>query len=185
MRGRRVDPCAVHWASLLEFVDGGDRSGMTAAALDHLDACSKCRDDLTEIALAVRVLRHMGRELATVEPPENGWTTLRARLRRRRRPAVMSPIAGMALGMALVAVIVGPYEMTSAPTGPIPTAAAETATDPWLLEERFVTAGRNGPQAARVTIRLDGTTRNYPDGIHPPKKEVTMARVIGRPVTPS
>jgi anti-sigma factor RsiW len=176
--------CRRHRAALVDFVDRGELGDSAEAAFTHLERCRRCVSELESIALTITALRRLGDAMARQEPRPDAWPRLRARLARGRRPLVMSPIAGMALGMAVVAAIVGPYEIRSGPLGPVLDEANQQA-DPWVAEQRFVTAGRNGPLAERVTIRLDGATRNYPDGIQPRQKEVTTERVSGRPVTPS
>ncbi len=176
--------CRRHRAALFDFIDRGELRDSADAAFSHLERCDRCVSELESTALTITALRRLGDAMARQEPQPDAWPRLRARLARRRRPLVMSPIAGMALGMAVVAAIVGPYQITSAPLRPVLDEAGQQA-DPWLAEERFVTAGRNGPLAERMVIRLDGATRYYPDGIQPRQKEVTTERVSGRPVTPS
>jgi hypothetical protein len=181
MIARRLDPCANHRAALIDFVDGGDRTPSIDDAFRHLDRCATCESELTGIALAVSALRRFGRDLEGVEAPADAWATLRSRLARPRPPAVMSPLLGLAMGIAIVAGVVGPPGLSGQEL-----AALSSSTDMWVLEERFVNVGRHGRLAELPLIRLDGgTMRNYPDGIQPQQKEVTTARLSGRQVTPS
>jgi hypothetical protein len=124
MIGRRFSPCVIHRASLIDFVDRGQRGQASVEALRHLDRCRACEVELTDIALAIASLRRLGQDLAAVDAPTDAWPTLRSRLARRRRPAIMSPISGMALSVALVAAIVlprGAANPASAPQPPSPT----------------------------------------------------------------
>lgn len=181
MIARRLDPCTIHRAALIDFVDGSERTSTTDDALHHLDRCGNCESELTGIALAISALRRFGRDLEGVEAPTDAWPTLRSRLVRPRRPPIMSPILGMAMGIAIVAGVVGPPGL-----GGQQLRALVSTTDTWVLEERFVQVGRHGPLAALPTVRLDGgAARSYPDGIQPQQKEVTTARLSGRQVTPS
>jgi anti-sigma factor RsiW len=179
---RRTDGCTVHRAALIDFVDGGERTAATDEALRHLDRCERCEAELTGIALAISALRRFARDLATVEAPQDAWPTLRSRLARPRRPAIMSPILGMAMAMAIVVGALGPAGLVVGGMAGL----SVPATDGWPLEEQFINSGRHGPLAQLPIIRLDGgPMRSYPDGVQPQQKEVTTARLSGRQVMPS
>jgi hypothetical protein len=74
--------CVVHRAALLDFVDGQPRSTETAAALDHLERCRACEDELAGIVRTVAALRRMGRVAAAADVPADAWPRLRERIAR-------------------------------------------------------------------------------------------------------
>ncbi|HEY7524188.1 MAG TPA: hypothetical protein VH813_01115 [Candidatus Limnocylindrales bacterium] len=167
MISRVFEPCAVYQATLIDLVDGGGRTSATQAALDHLDGCEKCEAQLTEIALAIAALRRIGRDLAAVEAPADAWPGLRARLARRsRRATIMSPLAGMAIGIAVVASTVLPRWSTSQPLvvpGVDPVAIERVAEQAFLRTRR--------PIVPVADLRALGP-RPDPDSARPAEKEV-------------
>jgi anti-sigma factor RsiW len=102
--------CVVHRAALLDFVDGQPAGDGTAAALDHLERCRACEDELAGIARTLAALRRLGQASSAVEPPTYTWAVLRSRLvaRRAGRWLPRFSIAGLAVSAVLVAVISGP-----------------------------------------------------------------------------
>src|SRR5262249_57809221 len=63
--------------------------------------------------LTIAALRRIGDDAADAEPAADAWPRLRLRIRRwRRKPAVMSPVAGIAMSVAIVAVLVLPIRMS-------------------------------------------------------------------------
>ena len=97
--------CGRHRTVLLDFVASGTTGPTTAAALDHLDRCDRCLGELEATSLAVVALRRIGSEAEHAEPPPDAWPRLRERVVRWRAPrfTFMSPIAGMAMSIAVVA----------------------------------------------------------------------------------
>ena len=181
--------CARHRGALLDFVDRGEIVPGTAAALAHLEKCSRCTDELESTVLAITALRRYGDEIARAEPSAEAWPRLRAQLEGLRpKPwAIMSPSAGMVMSVALVAVLVAPLRIgTSAPTT---TPAYQPSSQLGVsLEERRAEAAylaniRMGtiPRTPAVSRSVGTYPRIYPDNIHPERKEVTPAEPSGRP----
>lgn len=123
--------CARHRGALLAFVDSGESTPLTEPALTHLDGCARCMQELERTVLAITALRRWGDEVSTAEPPDDAWPRLRERIDRWRpvRSAAMSPIFGMAMSVAIVAVLVVPLSLggagftVSGPPSNRPTAA--------------------------------------------------------------
>ena len=180
--------CARHRPALLDFVDHAEIGPATGEAMVHLDQCDRCTADLEAIALTITALRRIGDEADRVEPAEDAWPRLQARLARWRpaRWRIMSPIAGMAMSVALVAVLVVPlrFEAVSGPAEASPTfdsvgppraerqldATSSSATHRAVPSSRGPAAGSTG-----------SVSRNYPDGIRPVRKDVPSDRVSVRP----
>jgi anti-sigma factor RsiW len=180
--------CARHRSALLDFVDHGEIVPGTAQALAHLERCNRCTDELESTVLAITALRRYGDEIAAAEPAPDAWPRLRARIGglRPARWAIMSPSAGIVMSMALVAVLVAPLRIgTSAPSAApdIPSASSLgvsleelRAENAYLAGTRTGTLPREEPVVRPVTF-----PRNYPDNVHPARKEVSPAEPSGRP----
>jgi hypothetical protein len=98
-------PCRRHRVALEAHVLGSPPSEATDAAFDHVDRCDHCRAELESMTLTVMALRRLGDDVATVRPAADAWPRLRARVAgwsTPGRPAVMSPLLGMALSLAIV-----------------------------------------------------------------------------------
>ena len=183
--------CSRHRTALFDFVDHGEVRPETAAALAHLDRCSRCTEDVESTMLTITALRRMGDEASDVEPPPDAWPRLRIRIQAwRRRPAVMSPLAGLAMSFAIVAVLVLPVHLGATLIGPIATPLDPGRTTSDLvdrqIEAEYIATVRQG---AAVTAGYDtgpastsvGSPRNYPDNYRPTRKEVGPAEPNGRP----
>jgi hypothetical protein len=182
--------CARHRSALLDFVDRGEIAPGTARALAHLDRCGRCTEELESTVLTITALRRMGDDLARVEPSPDAWPRLRVRLDRWRpkRPAIMSPAAGMVMSMAIVAVLVVPLQIggSVAPAAENGPSAAELTA---LRQERSAEAAylasiRQGtlPVTRPVAAgQVGDLPARYPDNIRPERKEVSPAEPSGRP----
>jgi hypothetical protein len=182
-------PCARHRSALLDFVDRGEIVPGTAQALAHLERCNRCTDELESTVLAITALRRYGDDIARLEPSPEAWSRLRARLDslRPRRWVIMSPTAGVMMSFALVAVLVAPLRIG----GPVPSAAPARPS----VEDLGVSLAELRTEAAYLANIGQGTfpkaepatrpvitfPRNYPDNIHPDRKEVTPAEPSGKP----
>ena len=138
--------------------------------------------------LTITALRRMGDEAATVEPPADAWPRLRVRIQGwRRRPIVMSPLAGVAMSFAIVAVLVLPVRLSG--TGVVDptvqtTFSSDTSVSPserqteqaFLARQRVPAAG-----ADEAESRPGSWRRIYPDNLRPKQKEVDPAQSTGRP----
>jgi len=182
--------CRRHRSALLDFVDRGEIGSATGQALAHLDRCDRCTNELEATLLAITALRRLGADAERVEPAPDAWPRLRARLDRWRpsRWAIMSPTAGAVMSLALVAVLVVPLRLGGAVEETGPSAAPASGVDATTLTDRrveaeYITSTRRGTLPANESvIRPTGTyPRNYPDGIHPERKEVSPAEPSGRP----
>jgi hypothetical protein len=181
--------CARHRAALLDFVDRGEIAPGTAPALAHLERCNRCTDELESTVLAITALRRYGDELARAEPSPEAWPRLRAHLESLRpaRWAIMSPSVGMVMSVALVAVLIAPLRFgTSVPSAnPVYEPASQLgvsfeerqAEAAYLANIRMGTLPREQP-VSRLVVTYP---RNFPDNIHPDRKEVTSAEPSGRP----
>ena len=147
MRRPWLSPCAVHRTALHDFVDhragydpGSGRN--LAAALDHLERCRDCEQQLAATALVIAALRRLADDVDTAEPPPDSWHRLSTRLEppRPRRSMLSSPIAGLALSAGLVVAIVAPQLgldlVLSTPdrAGPLPGADAAS----YIEEQRWL-----------------------------------------------
>jgi hypothetical protein len=182
-------PCARHRSALLDFVDRGEIAPGTAQALAHLERCNRCTDELESTVLAITALRRYGDDIARSEPSPDAWLRLRARLDslRPKRWVIMSPTAGVVMSFALVAVLVAPLRIG----GSAPSAAPARPS----VEQLGVSLAERRAEAAYLANIGQGTfpkeepaarpvitfPRNYPDNIHPDRKEVTPAEPSGRP----
>jgi hypothetical protein len=78
-------------------------------ALDHVEVCRACEEELALTTLVVHALRRLHDETWRVQPSPDGWARLRARLAARRaRPAQLLPgLSGIVLAAGLSAALVG------------------------------------------------------------------------------
>lgn len=181
--------CARHRAALLDFVDHGEIVAGTAPALAHLERCSRCTDELESTVLAITALRRFGDELARAEPSPEAWPRLRARIETLRpaRWAIMSPSAGMVMSIALVAVLVAPIRVGTSTASSTPTYAPSSQLGVSLQERRaeaaYLANIRTGTFPTKELVSRPAVTypRNYPDNIHPERKEVDPAEPSGKP----
>ncbi len=177
--------CTRYRPLLVDFVDRGEMTEATGAALAHLDRCSRCTEAIESTMLTIVALRRLGDEALTVEPAADAWPRLRVRITGwRRRSAFMSPIAGMAMSVAMVAILAMPFRLAgSAPTGPdasIRFSVDQTTSQQereaeaaFLVRQRLAARlPHDDPPASAIT----GVYRvNYPDGYRPQRKEVDPA----------
>jgi anti-sigma factor RsiW len=183
--------CSRYRLSLIDFVDRGEVRADTADALAHLDRCTRCTEVVESTILTITALRRMGDEASGVEPPPDSWPRLRVRiLGWRRRPAVMSPLAGLAMSFAIVAVLVLPVRLGGTLIGPMATPLDQGGPTSELIdrqiEAQYIASVRQG--ALGVPETGDGNLpptasnlRNYPDNYHPTRKEVGPVEPNGRP----
>jgi anti-sigma factor RsiW len=182
--------CTRYRPVLIDFVDHGEVRAETGAALAHLDRCTRCTEVVESTMLTITALRRMGDDAATAEPPADAWPRLRIRIQGwRRRPATMSPLAGIAMSFAIVAVLVLPVNLGGSLLGPAATsitngASGASATDR-QIEAAYIASVRQRslpPNAAATIAGSPGTyPRQYPDNYHPPRKEVSPAEPGGWP----
>jgi hypothetical protein len=112
----RVSTCRLHQPTLAALAEQRAAGPEGHAALEHVERCEACAKELGELMLTVVVLRRMGDEAASGEPPgpDDAWSRLRARIeqsgRRARQRAWQwrATVGGLATATLLVAVLVGP-----------------------------------------------------------------------------
>jgi anti-sigma factor RsiW len=183
--------CGRFRPALTDFVDRGEVGPDTAAALAHLDRCTRCTEMVESTILTITALRRLGDDASGIEPPSDAWPRLRVRITGwRRRPAMMSPLAGLAMSFAIVAVLVLPVHLGATLIGPVAgsvddSGAASDLADRQIEADYIATVHRGNP------IDSDGTDasvssiaafpRIYPDNYRPPRKEVGPAEPNGRP----
>lgn len=180
--------CARHRPALLDFVDHAEIGPATGPALTHLDRCPRCTADLEAIVLTITALRRMGDDAGRVEPAADAWPRLRDRLTRWRpaRWKVMSPIAGMAMSLALVAVLVVPLRLGASP-GSVSASPNLDRVVPSPLERRieanYISTTHQGvlPNIESTAKLAVSGRRMYPDSTRPERKEVAPAEPSGRP----
>jgi hypothetical protein len=102
--------CEAHQAALVEFASHRANGPDVRRALDHVDRCHACEDDLAATTLVLHALRRLHEETRRVEPSPDGWARLRARLAAtRREPSrLLSGLPGIVVAAAICAMLVGP-----------------------------------------------------------------------------
>ena len=183
--------CSRHRPVLVDFVDRGDVRPETGAALAHLDRCMRCTEAIEATMLTITALRRLGDDAAAAEPASDAWPRLRVRIQSwPRRPAIMSPLAGVAMSFAIVAVLVLPVRMGGTLVGPVASPPATTGGSINVADRRieaaYIAAVRQGSLAPADTLQAAAGTvssypRIYPDNIRPTRKEVGPAEPTGRP----
>ena len=187
--------CARFRPLLVDFVDRGEVSPATGVALAHLDRCARCTEAIESTMLTITALRRIGddAEAAAAEAGIDAWPRLRVRIQSwRRRPVVMSPLTGIAMSFALVAVLVLPVRLGGTLLGPVdaaspadPAAATRRITDR-RIEAAYIASVRQGSfvpvaQGAPIEESVSSYPRTYPDNYRPTRKEVGPAEPAGRP----
>ena len=188
--------CERHRPLLVDFVDRGEVQPGTQAALAHLDRCDRCTNAIESTVLAITALRRLGASAIAAEPRADAWPRLRARLERRqaRRSAVMSPIAGIAMSFAIVALFVVPFQLGGSSLlrpSASPTIDRQPPIDPVerRIETAYLAAVRHTETSTKVSSEVGQTAsafnRIYPDDIGPTRKEVGRVPTAVRPSTAS
>lgn len=115
--GFRRRGCTVHQVALVEFARLRAGGPDVQRALDHVDRCRACEDDLAATTLVLHALRYLHEETGRAQPAPDGWAHLRPRLARtRRQPSLlMTCLPGAALALALVVSVGEPPSMRGTP----------------------------------------------------------------------
>ena len=108
--------CRSHRAALVDFADHRAAGPAVQRALDHLQRCRPCEQELAATTLVLHALRRLHEETRRAEPAPDGWTRLRARLvATRREPSLWTTcLPGVALAIGLVMLVGGPTMMQGA-----------------------------------------------------------------------
>lgn len=179
--------CSRHRPLLVDFVDRGEVQPGTVAALRHLDGCGRCTEAIESTLLTITALRRLGDEVRRAEPSPDAWPRLRLRITRwPRRPAVMSPLAGIAMSFAIVAVLALPYRLGGGSlfdqiATPSPAGASHADLVDQQIEASYVAGSRRLASSASSVSSLP---RNIPQEIVQARKEVHSAEPSGRPLEP-
>lgn len=197
IRGRLPADCSRHHAALTAWAAHPETTasdGAVLGALDHVEWCRRCADELQSLALAVVALRR----LADGADPTSGgavaWSRLRVRIERSRVAAAAmawrwrTTLAGLAAGTLVVAAVVGPLALhlpiNSAGAEPVGYSTAELEALDRRIEESFTLTRQVGTLPA-IDLTSGSSTaipKRYPDGLAPVGKEVA-ARPTGRPLS--
>ena len=117
LMGRARAGCRRHRSALTAFAAHREAAPETRPALDHVDRCRACADELQELVLAVIALRRLGELPEPAAISSAAWPRLRDRIERTRASAAAlawrsrTTLAGMAAGTLLVAAIVAPLAL--------------------------------------------------------------------------
>jgi hypothetical protein len=183
--------CRRHRPVLVDFVDHGERTAATPAALDHLAICRACERELTEVALTVAALRRAGTAWRNLPVPEPGPEEVRATAAgiaalaspRRRSPwAWRLHVGALVTSAGLAALLVAPRLAAQPPRTLIDRAPAlPAAVVTWQqAEHRLAASPDTAPVAALGTL-----PPRYPDGRLRPWKEVPSGDATARELEPS
>ncbi len=127
-----TSPCDRHRDRLIDFADRHDPHDVTAEALDHLDRCPACREEIEATFLAIVALRRLQAEAGRAEPPADAWPRLRARVVRRAQVwRWRTSLAGLAVGAGLAATILAPRALWQ----PVGGYLQEAGTQPTIFSE--------------------------------------------------
>ena len=160
--------CRRHRAALIDFVDRGDLSDSAEAAFSHLERCGRCVTELEATALTITALRRLGDAMARQEPRPDAWPRLRDRITRRSRvrSVLMAPATGMAMSLAIVAVMVIPLSLGTGEA----TILAPTAVPAVIGSALELSVDRSRPialstRSTQVAISIDPARWAGPDGL--------------------
>jgi len=179
--------CSRHRRLLVDFVDRGEVATGTADALAHLERCPRCTEAVETTVLTITALRRLGNDLATLEPAPDAWPRLHARITGWRRPLIMSPLAGVAMSVGIVLVLVLPFplgtggELQWVGTSASTVAPAIRAAD-HKLEVAYQAASRRLPVSGPVAT--GSLPMNIPQEIRQARKEVDAAKPTRRSIPP-
>ena len=183
--------CNRHRPLLVDFVDRGEVQHGTSAALAHLDRCARCLAAIESTMLTITALRRLADAAIEAEPRPDAWPRLRVRIEglRPRLPKVMSPLAGIAMSFAIVAVVVVPFRfgggtLDAGASAPLGQSAPINLADR-RIENAYIAAVRHVSSSTAAANEVDDKStafnRIYPDDIRPQRKEVGPAATTTRP----
>lgn len=192
MAARGSADCRRHADALIGLVDPVTPTTDSTAALDHIEWCRRCADDLEDLALAIIAMRRFGDDPPAVARSTAAWPTLSARIVHGRAAAVAAAwrwrasLAGLATGMLVVAALVGPMALhvplsggVDEPTGFSP---ARLEGEARRVEAAYIWQSSIGSlfgASAPASASGYAAPPRYPDGLVPQRKEVPV-RTTGR-----
>ena len=180
--------CSRYRRLLVDFVDHGEVGPFTADGLAHLEHCPRCTEMVESTVLAITALRRLGNDLGDIEPEPDAWPRLRARITGWRRPVVMSPLAGVAMSIGIVLVLVLPVRLGRSgelrwTDTPAPGVAPAVRIADHNIEAAYLAASRRLPQGAPVAATGSLPT-NIPEEVRQVRKEVPSAKPSRRSIPP-
>jgi hypothetical protein len=130
--------CRAHREALLDFASHRAAGPDVRRALDHVDRCRVCEDELATTALVLHALRRLHEETRRAEPAADGWTRLRARIAdHRREPSrLLSGLPGIVAAAGLCAALVGPGAIEGGRPGGVYNEAPRSVAQPYLQFEQ-------------------------------------------------
>ncbi len=189
-------PCAAHRDALVEFAACRTAGPAVLRALDHLERCRRCEDELATTTLVLHALRCLHAEALRAEPAADGWSRLRDRLAiRRRGPSfLLSGMPGMLLAVGLCGALAGPALVNVPASVYDEGAPGLSRASPAIVFERASDRRPDSPtpiSATPATPAIDGMSR--PDdlaraivGLHavPPERPGVDASESGPQAAP-
>ena len=189
---RDTTDCRRHAEALLDLADPALVTTDSTAALDHIEWCRPCADELQDLALAIIAMRRFGEDPPATARSSEVWPTINARIINGRAAAAAAAwrwrasLAGLVTGTMMVAALVGPTALhvplaggVDEPTGLSP---ARLEGDARRAEASYIWQSSTGSLfGARASISASGYVAppRYPDGLVPQRKEVPV-RTTGR-----
>ncbi|MES2208675.1 MAG: hypothetical protein V4515_00580 [Chloroflexota bacterium] len=188
-----VEPdCRRHASALLEIVDPRTPTPGSTAALDHLEWCRRCSDELQDLALAIVAMRRFGEADAGEAGSASAWPNLSRRIVGTRAAAAAAvwrwraSLAGLVAGTLVVAAVVGPLALHVPLAGGVdePTgySAAQLEGRARQVEAAYIWQSSTGLLFGTTTPAATPgyvAPRRYPDDLVPERKEVSV-RTTGR-----
>lgn len=181
--------CQRHRPALVDFVDRGAVGPATSPALRHLDRCPSCTEAIESTILAITAVRRYADHVAGVEPAIDSWPRLRTRIvGLRRRSMLSSPITGIAMSVAIVAVLAMPLRMswfapTAEPSAAVP-AIVNLTPEERRVETAYLAASRRVASGPDTTASIVIVPADVPREVWDVRKEVHSAKPSGRPPEP-
>lgn len=174
--------CRSHRTALLEFASQRVGGPAVRRALDHVERCRACEDELATTSLVLVGLRRLHDEVRGAEPATDGWTRLRARLTAtRREPSrLLSGLPGIVAAAGLCAALFGPTVIAGGESSRVYDEAPPGVTRPSLEVEHR----RTRADAASVQpVPLPTPIRSYVGLVPvPPAIEADLPVPTGRGV---
>jgi hypothetical protein len=147
--------CRAHRTALLDLAARRASGPGVARALDHLERCRACEEELAATTLVVHALRRLHDDILRAEPAPDGWARLRARLATtRREPSrLLSGLPGIVAAAGLCAALAGPGAISGAKPV-IYNEAPRAAPAPYLQFERSRERARSAGLLPEVEVPL-------------------------------
>ena len=145
--------CSRHRPALIDFVDHGEVRAETSAALAHLDRCDRCLEAIESTVLTIVAVRRYAASLDGIDASPDAWPRLAARVTNwRRRPALMSPVTGLAMSVAMVVALILPFRL-----GPTELAGASGSAQPTRTVLTDTQSDAIRPASRAAPVRTSGT----------------------------